>query len=114
MRKIQQREVLALKTEVSFMAKPFFSGERRRHPRFVIDLPLKYRKVGEANSRGTYTGDVSRMGLLISSVDNILVGTELEVCVFYADEYRLDIFKLLTRIVRKQAHSKPNWKGNKY
>jgi hypothetical protein len=27
---------------------------------------------------------------------------------------RLDIFKVFGRIVRKQAHSEPDWKGYKY
>lgn len=103
-----------MQTDVSVISKPVFPIERRRHPRFLIDLPLEYKKAGEASSRGAYTGDLSKMGLLIYSVDNILVGTELEVSVFYADEYRLDIFKLFARIVRKQTHSDPDWKGYRY
>lgn len=114
MHKIHHREIVAVGTEVSFMAKPIFPRERRRHPRVLIDLPLEYREVGDTSCRGAYTGDVSKMGLLIHSVDNLLMGAKLEVFIFYADEYRLDIFRVFARIVRKRAHSEPDWKGYKY
>jgi len=111
---IPHREIVTMQTDISVLPKPLFARERRRHPRFVIDLPLEYRKVGEANSRGAYTGDVSRMGLLIHSIDDLLTRTELEISIFYANEYRFDIFTVFARIVWKQVHSERKWKGYRY
>jgi hypothetical protein len=103
-----------MQTQVSLLTKPLCATERRKYFRILADLPLEYKKVGDTTCRGAYTGDVSKKGLLVHSVDNMLLGTELEISVFYEDEYRLDIFSLFGKIVWKQPHSSPDWKGYRY
>ena len=98
---------LALKKQVLLL-------ERRRLPRTLINLPLEYRWVNCTRYRGAYTGDASRLGLLMYSVDDMPIGAELEVWLFFADDYRLDTVGFLAKIVRKDLHRDRDWKGYKY
>ncbi len=87
--------------------------ERRKHPRFPIGLPLEFWERG-GPSHGAVICNLSEGGLLIHSLEDMLVGTELEIRVFFADEYKLDQFKATARIVWKDHHVETDWKGYKY
>jgi len=92
----------------------FENGEKRNHPRFVIDLPVEYREMGDSCLRGGIVVDVSGGGLLLETVRDIPVGTELNVTVLFPKGYELADFEVVTKIVRKKPHSKEDSKGNPY
>ncbi len=89
-------------------------GEKRSGPRFVIDLPLEYREKGDSCLRGGIVVDVSEGGLLMETVRDIPVGTELNVTVLFPQGSALADFKVLTKIVRKKPYWKEDSKGNRY
>ena len=60
--------------------KPHFGTvnyERRRHPRFSINLPVEYWKIDRSRSALSRTGDISEGGLLLYISEPIEVGQEL-------------------------------------
>jgi len=83
--------------------------ERRKHPRFQIVLPLEFEEI-----HGAVVCNLSEGGLLIHSVQDMLVSRELKVKVFFAEEYELDQFKATARIAWKGYHSETDWEGFKY
>ena len=88
--------------------------ERRSHPRFVVDLSLEYREMGDPCLHGGSVIDVSEEGLLMETVRDISVGTELNVTVLFPKGPELANFKAVAKIVRKKPCWKEDSKGNRY
>ena len=88
--------------------------DRRRHPRLSFDAHLECSTTDGSRPRGAYTGNVSEKGLLIYSIDNLPITTELKLVVFYPDEYRLGNFEVIAKVVWKDLHYEKEWKGFKY
>ena len=102
------------------MEKPFGNKNRRRHPRFFIDLPLEYRDVDGSCLRGAMVVNAGEGGFLIESPRDIAVGTELSMTVLYPKGFALANFKVKAKIVWKEPSWKENlkreqyWKGYQY
>jgi hypothetical protein len=88
--------------------------ERRSHPRFVVDLSLEYREMGDSCLHGGIVIDVSEEGLLMETVKDIPVGTELNVTVLFPKEPELANFKAVAKIVWKKPCWKEDSEGNRY
>ena len=87
---------------------------KREYPRFTFEAPLEYSTTDGSPVRGAYAGNMSEGGLLIYSVGQLQVGTQLRILVFYADEYQLDNFQVVAKVAWKEAHYEKEWKGFKY
>jgi len=87
------------------------NGERRAHPRFIIDLPLEYRDGDGSSLRGGIVVNASAGGFLIETTRNIPVGTELNVTVLFPKGYELADFKVVAMILWKRPYQKEDWKG---
>jgi len=57
--------------------------ERRKHPRFSINLPIEYWKIDRSISALSRTGDISEGGLLLYISEPIEVGQELNLKLFF-------------------------------
>ena len=57
--------------------------ERRQHPRFSINLPVEYWKIDRSISALSRTGDISEGGLLLYISEQIEVGQELNLKLFF-------------------------------
>jgi hypothetical protein len=88
--------------------------DRRKHPRVVLDLPLEYRVTDVPNAHGGLIVNGSEMGLLIESVKDIPVGTNLNVAVLFPKGYELANFEVLAQVVRKEIYWKEDWEGYQY
>jgi hypothetical protein len=75
--------------------------ERKRHPRFPLDLPLDHGVPDSPNPYGGIAINGSESGLLIYSLQDMPVGTHLNVAVLFADEFEFTYFDALTKVVRK-------------
>ncbi len=95
------------------MKQPVYFEERRKYPRYSIRLPLEYWRTDDV-CRGGMVGDVSETGLLIHSLQDVRVGEELNVRIFFPNGYELDGIKVTARIVWKDLHHETDWKGFKY
>ncbi len=74
--------------------------ERRGRSRVPLDLPLDYQIKGSCPRRAGIVRNGSETGLLICSLREIPVGTELDVDVIFADEYELAHFEGRVKVVR--------------
>ena len=66
--------------------KPHFGTvnfERRKHPRFSINLPVEYWKIDRSTNAFSRTGDISEGGLLLYIFEQIEVGQELNLKLFF-------------------------------
>lgn len=78
---------------------------RRKYPRVFTDLPLEYWTQDNSHVRtGGIVLDASEVGLRIHSIQNMSVGTQLKITVFYIWEYKLETFEVFAEIVWENAH----------
>lgn len=87
---------------------------RRKHPRKVLDLPLEYRFTNIPNAHGALVVNGSEMGLLVESVKNIPVGTNLNIAVLFPKGYEMANFEVSAEIVWKEIYWKEYWEGYQY
>ena len=59
-----------------------FNFERRKHPRFSVDLPAKYWRINIPQSGPGRTGDISEGGVLLYLPEKIAVGQNIGVKIF--------------------------------
>jgi hypothetical protein len=59
-----------------------FNSERRKHPRFSVDLPAEYWRINISRSSRCRTGDVSEGGGLLYLPEKIAVGQNIGVRIF--------------------------------
>jgi hypothetical protein len=88
--------------------------DRKKHPRVVLDLPLEYRITNIPNAHGALIVNGNEMGLIIESVEDIPIGTNLNVAVSFPKGYELTNFEVLTQVVWKEIYRKENWEGYQY
>ncbi len=80
-----------------------------------LALPLEYRKRNDASAQAGVSGSLGERGLLIYSIfEDLCIGQELKILVFFPNGYRLDSIKLIAAVTWKRAHSEADWKGYKY
>jgi len=87
------------------------SIEKRRYPRFLMDLPLEYRLIDIFRAHGALVVNASEAGLLIKSVENIPIGANLDILVLFPKEFELVNFEVLAEVVWNNTYLKESWKG---
>jgi len=95
------------------MQKPFRGKDRRKYPRFLIDLPLEYRDVDGSSLRGAMVVNAGEGGFLIESPRDIPIGTELSVTVLYPKGFELANFKVTAKIVWKEPYWREDLKKDR-
>jgi hypothetical protein len=89
-------------------------GEKRKYPRFSIDLPLEYQEAETSRARGGIVINASEGGFLIESVKDIPVGTRLNIAVLFPKWFELADFKLVAETLWKEPLWKDDWTGYRY
>jgi hypothetical protein len=74
--------------------------EKRKSPRFPFPLPLEYWET-EDSCHGGLVGNLSENGLLIYSLQDIPVGSDLGIKVFFSNGYGFDVFKAFAKVIWK-------------
>ena len=96
------------------MEKSSNNKEKRKHPRVLIRLPL-HLEISE--DRGVYPGmtiDASESGLLIQTLNEMPVGTPLDIEVLFPKEFELANFKAGAEIIWKGIGYWEDWEGYQY
>ena len=89
-------------------------GEKRKYPRFLIDLPLEYREEETSHARGGIVINASEGGFLIESVKDIPIGTKLNIAILFPKWFELADFRLVAETLWKEPLWKDNWTGYRY
>ena len=88
--------------------------ERRKSPRKLLDLPLEYQIVNAPYAHGGLVVNASEAGLLINSVKDIPMGTQLKIAVLFPQGFELTDFEVFAEIIRKDLHWEEDWEGYQY
>jgi c-di-GMP-binding flagellar brake protein YcgR len=79
--------------------------ERRKHPRFSVDLPVEYRKIANPKSRPAHTGDLSEGGLLLYISEPFEIGQELTLKLFFTSGGKLNFVNAHAQVVWKDIRN---------
>lgn len=88
--------------------------ERRKYPRFFIDLPLEYQIPSNLNARGGLVVNANETGLLLYSIGDLPVGARLNITVLFPKGYELANFEVTGEIIWKHPDPREGWGGNQY
>ncbi len=82
--------------------------EKRRHPRIVVDLPVKYSR---ANPFFKYARVVnaSQGGLLVYLPEEVGVGQRLALKLFFPSRSDFNTFETFVQVVWKDIHLRKDW-----
>ena len=87
--------------------------EKRRYHRHSITLILEYWDT-YGSRHGGLAGNVSGTGLLIYSIQDMTIGSQLNLKVFFSNGYELDSFNVIAKAIWKELHCEKGWQGYKY
>ncbi|NIS61051.1 MAG: hypothetical protein GTO13_10215 [Proteobacteria bacterium] len=90
------------------------SIEKRRFPRFNVDLPMKYSEVRVRKKQGGIAHDASEGGLLVYLQERFPIGTKLKIEVFFSHGFRLTPIKAEAEIVWADIRGPEDWGEFKY
>lgn len=83
--------------------------ERRKHPRFKVDLPIEYHQI---NSTVQYNGHIlnaSEGGLLIYFPEPVKLGQHLKVKLFFASGSAMNTIEMVVEVVWMDIHLNRGW-----
>jgi hypothetical protein len=92
-------------TEKSFAS---VTSEKRKYPRFNVDLPVKY---GRTNLLFKYARAVnaSQGGLLLRLPEEVEIGQHLVLKLFFLSDSELNTVKASVRVVWMDLHMRKDW-----
>jgi hypothetical protein len=79
-----------------------------------MDFPLEYRILDGTDARGGIVVDGSERGLRIHSIENMPVGTRLNIAVIFPKEFQMTNFEVTAEIIWKDLCLTENWNGFQY
>jgi c-di-GMP-binding flagellar brake protein YcgR len=83
--------------------------ERRRHPRFNIDLPVEY-YLFPSKSRGSgQATNVSEGGLLVYLTEKVEIGQHLQLKLFFPSGSELKTIEMVVEVVWIDIHLGKDW-----
>jgi len=88
--------------------------ERRKHPRFEVDLPIEY---CEADSPTGHTGrmmNTSEGGLLIYLPEQIKIGQHLKIKLFFSLGSDLNVIEILAEVVWEDIQLEKGWRDYRF
>ena len=83
--------------------------ERRRHPRFTIDLPLEYYRTEAPAVRTGRAMNASEGGLLIYFPEQMEIGQHLHIRLYFASGSDLNVVECLVEIVWIDLNMGTGW-----
>lgn len=90
------------------------SIEKRRFPRFNVDLPMKYSESKVRKKQGGIAHDASEGGLLVYLQEQFPIGTKLKIEVFFSHGFRLTPIRAEAEIVWADIRGPEDWGEYKY
>ena len=82
--------------------------EKRKHPRFNVDLPIEYIRSNSIVNHGE-TINASEGGLLVYFPERIEVGQHLSLKLFFSSGFEFNTIETLVKVVWVDVHLDENW-----
>lgn len=83
--------------------------EKRRHPRFSIDLPIEYQLIPSAIKQTGRAINASEGGLLVYLPQQIDIGQHLRIKLFFASGSQLNSVEMVAEVVWMDIHLGKEW-----
>lgn len=88
--------------------------ERRRYPRFVVELPLDYSRSENKEIYGGIVANASEGGLLVYLPERIDIGTVLSIQIFYVRDLEFKAIQGLAKVVWSDLAARTSWGEHRY
>ena len=88
--------------------------EKRKHPRFSVELPLDYSRVNGKETYGGMVANASEGGLLVYLPERIEIGSLLKIEIFYVRGLELDTIKAVVKVVWSDLAARESWGEHRY
>jgi len=88
--------------------------EKRKHPRFSVELPLDYSRINGKEILGGMVANASEGGLLVYLPERVEMGTLLKIEIFYVRGLELDTIKAVGRVVWCDWAARESWGEHRY
>ncbi len=82
--------------------------EKRKHPRFSVDLPVEYRRADLSADQGRAV-NASEGGLLLYLPELMGIGTHLRLKLFFTMGSELNAIEMLVEVVWVDIHLEKDW-----
>jgi c-di-GMP-binding flagellar brake protein YcgR len=83
--------------------------EKRKHPRFNIDLPVEYYQVDSTTHRNGLAINASEGGLLLYLPEQMEIGQYLRLKLFFTSGFELNTTEMLVKVVWMDIHLEKDW-----
>lgn len=83
--------------------------ERRRYPRFNIDLPVEYYRINSPVSHDSRAFNISEGGLLIYFPEKMELGQHLKMKLFFTSGSELNTIEMLVEVVWMDINLGKDW-----
>ena len=83
--------------------------ERRKHPRYSIDLPLSFQMTESPNIYAGLITNVSEAGLQIQAMEDMSIGLKLSIEVFFAMGFELSALEGMAQVIWKNDYDDHAW-----
>ncbi|MCJ7784633.1 MAG: PilZ domain-containing protein [Desulfobacterales bacterium] len=90
------------------------SIEKRKYPRFSVELPLNYSRAEGKETLGGMVANASEGGLLVYLPERMEMGAFLKIEIFYVRGLELDTIKAVAKVVWCDLAAKESWGEHRY
>jgi c-di-GMP-binding flagellar brake protein YcgR len=94
--------------------KDFPAVERRKHPRFKMELPLDYSRINGKDNFGGIVSDLSEGGINIYLPRRLKIKDILKIEIFFAKKLELSAIQAIAEVVWGYLAVKGSWKKRHY
>jgi c-di-GMP-binding flagellar brake protein YcgR len=88
--------------------------EKRKHPRFSVELPLDYSRVNGKETYGGMVANASEGGLLVYLPERIEIGSLLKIEIFFVGGLELNTIKAVVKVVWADLAARESWGEHRY
>ena len=88
--------------------------EKRKYPRYTVELPLDYSRFDAKETYGGIVANASQGGILVYLPEKIEINTLLKIEIFYVKGLELDTIKATGQIVWSDLAARESWGEYRY
>ncbi len=88
--------------------------EKRKYPRFSVELPLNYSRTDGEKPLGGMVANASEGGLLVYLPERIELGASLKIEILYVRGLELDTIRAVAKVVWCDLAARESWGEHRY
>jgi c-di-GMP-binding flagellar brake protein YcgR len=88
--------------------------EKRKYPRFSVELPLNYSRADAKETFGGMVANASEGGLLVYLPERIEIGALLKIEILYVKGLELDTIRAVAKVVWCDLAARESWGEHRY